>query len=111
MVIVRRLSVPPQRRGFFTRGVAFGEAAQAIVCGSDHGKVYVFGLKSSDDSESLVHGEGNVLFLTLHPMFLRPTPFRSFSPSHRCVFNVTKRHAPLLTCCPDGLYAPQAPNC
>lgn len=62
MAAVRRLSVPPQRRGFFARGLAFGEAAMAIVCGSDHGKVYIFG-KSSNESENLVHAEGRAPFL------------------------------------------------
>lgn len=65
MATVRRLSVPPQRRGFFIRGVAFGEAAQAIVCGSDHGSVYVFSTKPTGETQTLVHAEGMMLFLTL----------------------------------------------
>jgi len=64
MALVRRLTIPPQRRGLFARGVAYGETGQAIICGSNHGKVYVFG-KSTDEPEILVHAEGKVL-LTFH---------------------------------------------
>ncbi|KAK2465177.1 hypothetical protein APHAL10511_002808 [Amanita phalloides] len=59
--VVRRLRVPQQRRGYFIRGVAFGEAAQAIMCGSDHGTIYVFAAKPSDEMQTLVHAEGRLV--------------------------------------------------
>ena len=69
MGVARRLTVPPHRRGFFIRGVAFGESAQVIVCGSDHGFVYVFSTKPSGETQTLIHAEGMTLFLFLCSAF------------------------------------------
>lgn len=63
MALFRKLYVPPQRRGYFVRGVAFGEAAQAIICGSDHGNLYVFSAKSFNASQNLVHADGMLTYL------------------------------------------------
>ena len=47
--------IPTGRR--YIRNVAFGEKGAVIVGGSDHGKVYVFDLKSSIPAQLITHGK------------------------------------------------------
>lgn len=56
--LARRFYVPHQRRALHSRGTMFGEAARVIMCGSDHGLIYIFDLKSSIQLQTLCHDDG-----------------------------------------------------
>jgi len=57
--LVRHIPVSPGRLpAYYCRGVAFGEGARALMCGTDHGSVHVFELKTVRQIQSLVHEEG-----------------------------------------------------
>jgi hypothetical protein len=43
------------RRRFVKNGV-FAEMEKAVVCGSDHGKIYVFGMGDGKSRQILTHG-------------------------------------------------------
>ncbi|KAM6490444.1 WD40-repeat-containing domain protein [Amanita muscaria] len=58
---IRKFYVPPQRRGLYTRGVAFGEGSNTMMCGSDHGSVYIYDIKSSTQLQTLMHEEGRLV--------------------------------------------------
>ncbi|KDR65390.1 hypothetical protein GALMADRAFT_148734 [Galerina marginata CBS 339.88] len=51
--------IPTERR--YTRDVVFGEKGTLIVGGSDHGRVYIFDLKSSTPAEVITHGKSESL--------------------------------------------------
>lgn len=66
--------VPTGRR--YTRDVVFGEKGAVIVGGSDHGKVYVFDLKSSFDlkpstpAQLITHGKPTSLIQAIIVRFI-----------------------------------------
>ncbi len=60
--------VPTGRR--YTREVVFGEKGAVIVGGSDHGKVYVFDLKSSTLAQLITHGKHTSLIQAIIVRFI-----------------------------------------
>ena len=63
--------IPAGRR--YTRDVVFGEKCAVIVGGSDHGKVYVFDLKSSTPVQLITHGKPTSLIqAVIVRFFLKP---------------------------------------
>jgi hypothetical protein len=53
---MRSFSIPTSR--YFVRQGVFAEFFKFAVCGSDHGKVYIFDVRTSALVETLQHGEG-----------------------------------------------------
>lgn len=47
----------PNNKRFIKEG-RFGENSTVVVCGSDHGKVYVFGVAKGENVQVLKHGNG-----------------------------------------------------
>jgi len=43
----------------------FAEGGRAIVCGSDHGKVYVFSIADTKPKQELLHGNRNQMIQTV----------------------------------------------
>jgi hypothetical protein len=58
-------SFPIPTTKYFVRQGAFVDFMRLAVCGSDHGKVYVFDVKSSTLVETLEHGEGTYYILRI----------------------------------------------
>lgn len=50
----KTFTVATHRR--FVKGGVFAELGKAVVCGSDHGKVYVFGIDNGKPWQILKHG-------------------------------------------------------
>jgi hypothetical protein len=50
----RTFKVDTHRR--FVKAGVFAEMGRAVVCGSDHGKVYIFGTDDQKPSQILRHG-------------------------------------------------------
>jgi len=53
---IRRYPVPTSRH--FVKAGVFAENSSLAVCGSDHGKVYIFEVGSSETTQVLQHGNG-----------------------------------------------------
>ena len=47
-------------RKYVKKGV-FGEKGSIVICGSDHGKVYVFGTNKGETLQTLKHGKGGLI--------------------------------------------------
>lgn len=85
----------PTARKFIKKGV-FGEAGNIIVGGSDHGKVYVFGINKSGPIQVLHHGRKGamiqivevspVLLLVIQTIDSR-TPQTATSGDHHYIFS------------------------
>lgn len=52
--------VVPTTKMFAKKGV-FGEKGHTVVTGSDHGKVYVFGVSNTESMQRLEHGSESVM--------------------------------------------------
>ena len=53
----RTFKVDANRR--FVKGCAFAEVGKAVVCGSDHRKVYIFGIDDEKPRQILRHGSAD----------------------------------------------------
>ena len=49
----------------YIKGGVFAESGRAVVCGSDHGKVYVFAIADTNPKQELVHGHCKQLIQTV----------------------------------------------
>lgn len=49
----------------YIKGGVFAEGGRAIVCGSDHGKVYVFAIADTKPKQELVHGNRKQMIQTV----------------------------------------------
>lgn len=59
MAPIRQFPVPPGRLPvYYIRGIAFGENARIIVCGTDHGSILIFDVKSMKQVDTLIHESG-----------------------------------------------------
>jgi hypothetical protein len=47
-------------RKYIKKGV-FGEKGSIVICGSDHGKVYIFGTNKGESLQTLKHGKGGLI--------------------------------------------------
>lgn len=47
------------------KGCEFGEGGKIVVCGSDHGKVYVFAVHDEEPNQELVHGNRGQMVQTI----------------------------------------------
>ncbi|KAF9042033.1 WD40-repeat-containing domain protein [Panaeolus papilionaceus] len=54
---VRSYPVPAKRR--FVKQAAFAEMGTSVVCGSDHGVVYIYGIDGAKAIQKLVHSRGD----------------------------------------------------
>ncbi len=59
MAPIRQFPVTAGRLpAYYTRGIAFGENARIIVCGTDHGSILIFDVKSTKQVDALIHESG-----------------------------------------------------
>lgn len=63
-----RSFVVPTTKKFAKKGV-FGERGNAVVTGSDHGKVYVFMVNKKEPIQRLEHGRENVMIQVVEVKF------------------------------------------
>lgn len=64
MAPIRQFPVIPGRLPvYYSRGIAFGENAHVIACGTDRGTILVFDVKSTKQVDILVHEPGMLPFL------------------------------------------------
>jgi len=54
MTPIRTFKINTRRR--FVRNGVFAEMGKVVVCGSDHGSVYVFGIDDGKPRQILTHG-------------------------------------------------------
>ena len=52
--LIRSFPVKSTRK--FVKAGVFAEGGRTIVCGSDHGKIYVFGITDTKPKQELLHG-------------------------------------------------------
>lgn len=57
----------------FPRQAAFGENGTIVVCGSDHGRVYIFDRMKGTVTDILYHSNSRVNTITVSAAFLSPT--------------------------------------
>jgi hypothetical protein len=53
---IRTFSVSSTKK--YIKGGVFAAGGRAVVCGSDHGKVYVFPIAETKPKQELFHGNG-----------------------------------------------------
>jgi hypothetical protein len=61
---LRSFDIPTSRK--YVKTGVFAERACAVVCGSDHGSVYVFRTNSQDILQTLRHDGGAFMYLPEH---------------------------------------------
>lgn len=49
----------------YVKGGVFGEGGKIVICGSDHGKVYVFGVNDEEPNQELTHGNQRQMIQTV----------------------------------------------
>jgi hypothetical protein len=49
----------------YVKAGVFAEGGRAIACGSDHGKVYVFGISDTKPKQELLHGNRKQIIQTV----------------------------------------------
>ena len=60
---IRSFPVPMTKK--YVKSGAFAEGGKAIVCGSDHGKAYVFGIGDSIPKQELIHSSRKHIIQTV----------------------------------------------
>ncbi|PPQ79323.1 hypothetical protein CVT26_001093 [Gymnopilus dilepis] len=60
---IHKFRVHSTRR--YVKGCEFGEGGKVAVCGSDHGKIYIFGLQNDCANQELAHGNPGRLIQTV----------------------------------------------
>jgi len=58
-------SFPVRSTKKFIKSGVFAEGGRAVVCGSDHGKVYVFAIADVQPKQELVHGHRKQMIQTV----------------------------------------------
>ena len=58
-------SFPVRSTKKYIKGCVFAENGRAIVCGSDHGKAYVFAIADIQPKQELVHGNRKQMIQTV----------------------------------------------
>ena len=58
-------SFPVKSTKKYVKGGVFAEGRRAIACGSDHGKIYIFGIANTKPKQELLHGNKKQMIQTV----------------------------------------------
>lgn len=54
----------------YVKGGVFGEGGKIVICGSDHGKAYIFGVNDEESNQELTHGSQGQMIQTVQVLLI-----------------------------------------